>query len=91
MKVKYLYAIVHPKTNEPVYIGQTVNPDRRLQEHKRGGQVIDQWIRDMIEKGLSPSLQVLSRHRKINQAERRAIIRMNKKYSLFNQLIPVNT
>lgn len=91
MRTKFLYAIVHPETNEPVYIGQTFNPDRRLQEHKRGSQVVDQWIRDMISRGQSPSIQILSRHHHgINRAERSTIIRMNRKYQLFNQLIPVN-
>jgi predicted GIY-YIG superfamily endonuclease len=90
MRTKFLYAIKDPHTNTPVYVGQTVNVERRYQEHLRGNQRIDQWMREMIGMGVLPETEIISRHhRAINAAERSMIRRMSRKYSLFNQLIPV--
>lgn len=34
---RYVYHLVDPRNGEVFYVGQTVNPGQRLQEHVKGG------------------------------------------------------
>lgn len=91
-QLKVLYSISHPDTGKIVYIGQTNDLKRRTQEHYRGGQEIDKWMKALKEENKEPVIQVISRHhRRINSRERVAIIREKKRNrSLLNKLIPVH-
>lgn len=91
-QLKVLYSINDPETGEVKYIGQTNDLKRRTQEHYRGNQDVDKWMRALKEEKKEPEIRVISRHhRRINSHERIAIIRERKNNrSLLNRLIPVH-
>lgn len=87
-RLKYLYGITCPVTNEIQYIGQTYHPKQRYREHLRGNQKVDFWMREMINQGHKPDLIILDRKRKnVNQRERILIIEAKP---ILNKLIPVH-
>lgn len=90
-QLKVLYSISDPDTDKVMYIGQTNDLNRRTQEHYRGEQAVDKWMRALREEKKEPVIRIISRHhRRINSHERIAIIRATRHNdSLLNRLIPV--
>lgn len=58
----YIYALSDPRTNQIRYIGQSVNPNRRLKQHiKSSGGKVGKWINELKELLLVPSVIILGR------------------------------
>lgn len=60
----YIYALVDPRSNEPRYVGWTINPLRRLHEHiQRSVRKEDtykaRWIRSLLKAELEPMMLLL--------------------------------
>lgn len=61
-----VYALVEPATMEIRYIGKTVRGVQRILEHTQGATMAREqtwkarWIRDLLRRGLTPIVQVLS-------------------------------
>lgn len=63
----YIYILIDPRTNQPFYVGRTVNPFTRLSghiEHGRKYKVIDDGtkrsvIRSILNDGLEPIMRVI--------------------------------
>lgn len=91
-RLKYLYAIKDPRTDETVYVGQTFHPQQRMKEHIRGKLDVDHWIREMHAKGLEPIMEIIERKRVgFNRRERQLIDAAKRQASFFlNRKIPVN-
>lgn len=60
----YIYALCEPDTNEIRYIGQTVNLQARLHDHKYqkngGNEGKREWLRELGNRGLKPVVRVLA-------------------------------
>jgi hypothetical protein len=57
-----IYALVDPRDNIPRYVGLTDCPPFRLREHVRnldGGKEKRAWVRELRQRGLTPSMEVL--------------------------------
>jgi len=64
--VVYIYALVDPRDGQIKYIGQTINPDFRLNSHKKhkatfnsGGSYKSHWVRELYRLGLTPRMELL--------------------------------
>lgn len=59
----YIYELVDPITNEPRYIGHTINTYNRLHSHltksKKGKSYKDIWIRKLLKQGITPILNII--------------------------------
>lgn len=61
----YFYSLVDPLTDEIVYIGQTQNPKKREEQHRktagfmRGNIFMTLWISDLNRRGLYPIFNIL--------------------------------
>jgi len=42
----YVYTLVDPRDNDPVYVGATKNPEQRLLGHQNGhtNEDVEEWI-----------------------------------------------
>lgn len=91
LRIKYLYAIMDPRDDTVLYIGQTYDLSKRYKEHLRGDQDIDKKMRELISQNVTPEMKMLSRHKeKINSAERAMIAKAKKQNKfLLNRLIPI--
>lgn len=72
----YLYYLKDPITKEVRYIGQTVDPKKRLYTHcyeaatnKGSNPWKKNWIKLLLSKGLKPALEVFNFYRDITQEE----------------------
>jgi len=59
-----LYLLVCPKTHQPKYVGQSVNPRTRLNQHlaqarKGVKRHLCNWLRSLIAEGLEPEILIL--------------------------------
>lgn len=73
-RLKYLYCIIEPKTQQVVYVGQTYHPKQRYREHLRGPLKVDEWMREVVACGSSPELIIAGRTRtRANEMERELI------------------
>lgn len=61
----YIYALVDPRTQEIRYIGQSVNPEKRLRDGHLCKPYIDaksyknHWLKELIALGLRPTIAIL--------------------------------
>jgi hypothetical protein len=58
----HIYLLCDPDTNEPRYIGQTINPLNRIRNHFQGLSVnppLDLWFEELRLAGKSPRLDVV--------------------------------
>jgi len=64
MKTGIIYGLYHPITGEIRYIGKTIRPDKRLNEHiqkanKGPKYPVYNWIRKLFKEGLKPELEII--------------------------------
>jgi hypothetical protein len=61
--IAYIYALLDPRDNEVRYIGKTINPKKRLQEHlsdsKREYNYRSMWIKSLLKENLKPLIKFL--------------------------------
>jgi hypothetical protein len=61
----YFYKLVDPRDNLPFYVGQTVDPERRLKdylnERPQHSRALDKRIDELRQAGLQPIMQELER------------------------------
>lgn len=64
----YVYAVIDPETNNPVYIGQTNDVKKRMAGHRSSayramkyGRGFDfhMWLADLIKKNIMPEVKIL--------------------------------
>ena len=63
-KPVFIYALVDPRTGERAYIGKTVNPKHRFEQHLRGrtDHAItpkSAWIKSLMASGMRPSMEII--------------------------------
>jgi hypothetical protein len=89
-RIKYLYRIKDPVTNEVKYVGQTFHPRQRYREHLRGKLEVEDWMRAVVKEGRHPEMFIIDRKRmNVNRRERELITLARKQNaSLLNRLIP---
>ncbi|MCA9980571.1 MAG: GIY-YIG nuclease family protein, partial [Anaerolineales bacterium] len=72
-----IYQLIDPRTGDVFYIGQAVNPAKRLEQHINDARPNDkrQRIADMLADGVEPVLQVVEvvARKDADKAERRRI------------------
>jgi len=58
-----VYELIDPRTDETRYIGATVHPDKRLEQHKKDpvNPDLGAWLDELEASGLEPELNVLKR------------------------------
>ncbi len=88
----YVYLLIDPRDGRPRYVGQTENPARRLEQHRRGEAMRTRaWSRVLRELGVSPIMRIVAevRDRKASrQLERRWIFACRYNHGpLLNQQI----
>jgi group I intron endonuclease len=68
----YIYSLSDPRTNEVRYIGKSVNPKRRLNEHlkKFTGSHKSNWIKSLLNIGLMPIIEIVEICNDSNWCER---------------------
>jgi hypothetical protein len=87
-----IYALVHPLTHFPHYIGITEMPARRLRQHviaRDTSTALGRWVEVLQYNGLYPILKVILRTddvRNRNVIERNVIAAYAVHYRLFNTL-----
>lgn len=59
--ITYIYSLDCPITNEPKYIGKTINPKQRLAQHIRSNENTKKyaWIKGLKNKGYKPIMTVI--------------------------------
>ena len=57
----YVYILRDPRTSVAVYVGETTNPTRRLDQHVNGiaARSTKKWILELRAKGLLPVMHVV--------------------------------
>ncbi len=73
----YVYKLVDPRDSEVRYIGMTHDPHMRYLHHiqgKEGTQLKRDWIRELIEAGLKPRMDIIESH------EDREVIQQREKH-----------
>jgi len=84
MTIRYAYALVDPRTNEPRYVGVTVNPAQRLASHIAGcidgNTAKDEWLAGLLNENMEPQIKVLEQipEGKAPQTEARWIQRLSQ-------------
>lgn len=62
-EIAYIYALLDPITDEVRYIGKTVNPKYRLQQHIHESKTINNhrgnWIKSLLREDKKPILKIL--------------------------------
>ena len=81
-----------PYTRDPVYVGQSVNPEKRYRSFELGRHKVDRklhdWIKSFSNKELSPIIELLEKTTETKSMEREAywIGRFRAEgYKLFNE------
>lgn len=61
MKPVYIYILSHPITFEVKYVGKTVNPKKRLNQHLYPDNelYISRWTRKLMKEGLKPLFTII--------------------------------
>lgn len=85
----YIYGLVCPFSNEIKYIGKSIQPEVRLQQHaiSRWNKPLSNWIRELKSKNTSPYIKVLNTFVNDEEAtkEERKLIKQTP--NLFNKAI----
>lgn len=60
-KQNYVYELIDPRTNEIRYIGQTVNPELRVSQHKNdhSGRCYRLWLNELLSEGYEPIIKLI--------------------------------
>ena len=57
----YVYELIDPMNGERFYVGMTLNPEKRLKKHMKGGSTgTEGFISNMQSKGIEPVMRVLA-------------------------------
>lgn len=88
----YVYALVHPDTYEPFYVGYTNNPDRRYVEHvnSKSHTLVSKYINVLHGLGKMPEMDILFETEDrltAEQYEQETIIEYGKEFSLQNTVM----
>lgn len=84
-----IYALIDPRDARPHYVGQSINPKKRLRQHLAGTsgaappgeesyQTPKRWLCELVSQGFRPSLRILEIVSRVDadQAERYWILRL---------------
>lgn len=63
VKKIYIYVLIDPKTEYIRYVGNTINPTKRLQNHIRRSKYLKYhsavWIKSLLDNGLQPIMNII--------------------------------
>jgi len=87
-KTGYIYTLVDPRSDDPRYVGATVNPDQRFQAHLSNphSESLSNWIENLETEGVTPELSILSEHavEELSAEEEEKIAELSKEADLLN-------
>jgi len=85
----YVYTLNNPETGEPVYVGATKQPKKRLSQHTHGNTNDDvkEWLEGLEQEGLSPEMTLIriAPIDDLSEIERNAINRLEQEWDLLNK------
>lgn len=64
MKTVFIYELIDPRTNEPRYVGKTINIKNRLKSHllyDKAKTYKNNWIKNLLKENLVPKLNIIAR------------------------------
>ncbi|WP_170366604.1 GIY-YIG nuclease family protein [Ruegeria arenilitoris] len=91
-----IYSINDPETGDPLYIGQTVNFQRRKKEHLklRPGKASTEFLEPMLAAGVEPEFSIIAVVENRKSADAREVEEIRKAqaagYELFNHISEKN-
>lgn len=85
----YVYALVHPITKLPFYIGKTIDPKNRLKQHIHGKKsLVSKYIRQaMLGYGIEPIMDILHETNSIEDVNLTEMVLINeygKEHTILN-------
>lgn len=100
---RFVYEIRDPETNVCVYVGLTVNPGQRFQEHMAPSRVkrfkdpgLQNWIQDLRAKGKKPNFIIVKKIKSnvsklsAQKIERKHTEMLRRSYNIFNKFNGAN-
>lgn len=60
----YIYVLVDPRDNRVRYVGKSINPKARLQNHlskNSGNELKDAWLHELKSLGLKPEMKIIDK------------------------------
>lgn len=81
-----IYALSDPRTENIVYVGQSLDHNKRFYQHKRSKNQVGIWFGELASLGLKPIIKILEvvPKEKADKTEMKWIKKMSKEYKLFN-------
>lgn len=83
-----VYVLKDPRTDEPKYVGATVDVRDRLSQHKSNptSEQMRRWIQSLLDDGLEPNVEVVATAPvdELRERERKAVNDLAEKWELIN-------
>lgn len=88
-KTGYIYTLTDPRTDEPRYVGATVNPTGRLRSHLRSphNDDLEAWVDELDDEGLTPEMSVINVAdvADLSEKEQLALDQLSERFDLLNE------
>jgi len=88
-KTGYIYTLTDPRTDEPRYVGATVDPTDRLRSHLRSPHTddLEAWVEGLDAEGLTPEMNVINVAdvADLSEKEQRALDQLSERFDLLNE------